>query len=224
MWISEGNLLHSFKNDSAKIEGFLEDYAFTIEAFIRLYQVTFNSEYLLNAKQLTDYCFDYFYDQNIAFFSFTSKNDSKLIAPHFEVEDNVIPAANSVMANNLFYLSIYFNNSYYEKIALQMTESVIAIIDYPSAYSNWLNVMLNFSAENKELAVCGLNAEEYMKKINGNYWPNVIKAGSASDSKLPFIANRYVEDQTLFYLCQDKSCELPKTNYKEIAKELNLTQ
>lgn len=224
LWSSEGNLYRTYKNGTAKINGYLEDYANVIAAFITLYEVTLDENWLQSAKQLTDYCFDYFYDQNIAFFSFTSKNDSKLVAPHFEVEDNVIPAANSVMANNLFYLSIYFNNSYYEKIALQMTESVIAIVDYPSAYSNWLNVMLNFSAENKELAVCGLNAEEYMKKINGNYWPNVIKAGSASDSKLPFLANRYVEDQTLFYLCQDKSCELPKTNYKEIAKELNLNQ
>lgn len=222
LWSSEGNLYRTYKNGAAKINGYLEDYANVIDAFITLYEVTLDENWLQNAKQLTDYCFDYFYDQNITFFSFTSKNDLKLIAPHFEVEDNVIPAANSVMANNLFYLSIYFNNSYYEKIALQMTQSIIATIDYPSAYSNWLNVMLNFSAENKELAVCGSKAEEYMKKINGNFWPNVIKAGSTSDSKLPFLANRYIENQTLFYLCQNKSCELPSTNYEEIEKELNL--
>ena len=145
LWTAEGNLLHNFKNGKSTINGYLEDYCFVIESFIALYEVTLNEKWLHNAKQLTDYCFEHFYDKEEQFFSFTSKIDDALITKHFETEDNVIPASNSVMATNLFQLSIYYDNSYYEKIARQMIEIIIPNIDYPSAFSNWLLLFLNYS-------------------------------------------------------------------------------
>jgi uncharacterized protein YyaL (SSP411 family) len=222
LWDTEGYLYRTYKNGKATINGYLEDYAQVIHAFIVLYEATFDESWLQNAKQLTDYCFDFFYNESAAFFSFTSKKDLDLITPHFEIEDNVISAANSVMANNLFYLSFYFNNSYYESIARQMTQNIIPLIDYPSAYSNWLSVFLNFSEQNKELAVCGENALHYAIKINQNYWPNIILAGTTVDSNLPFLQNRYHASQTLFYLCQNKTCAIPKTNFDEITSEITL--
>ncbi len=222
LWDSEGFLYRTYKNGKATINGYLEDYAQVINAFIALYETTFDECWLQNAKQLTDYCFDFFYDESAAFFSFTSKKDFALITPHFEIEDNVIPAANSVMAHNLFYLGIYFNNCYYDTIARQMTQSIIPLIDYPSAYSNWLNVLLNFSEQNKELAVCGEKALYFAEKINQNYWPNLILAGTTVDTMLPFLENRYCENQTLFYLCQNKTCALPITEFAAIERAVNL--
>jgi uncharacterized protein YyaL (SSP411 family) len=100
-----------------------------------------------------------------------------LITPHFEVEDNVIPAANSVIANVLFKLSIYFENSYFEKISRQMLQHILPTIDYPSSFSNWLNLLLNFSEQQKEIAICGEKAIEFGTKINQYYLPNAIIAG-----------------------------------------------
>jgi uncharacterized protein YyaL (SSP411 family) len=226
VWSSEGNLFRTYKNGTrggaeqsvakATINGYLEDYAHVIQAFITLYEVTLDEKWLQNAKQLTDYCFDFFYDEKAQFFSFTSKKDSKLITPHFEVEDNVIPAANSVMAENLFKLSIYFNNSYYETICQQMVQNILPTIDYPSAYSNWLNVLLHFSEQQKELAICSENALHYLEKLNQKYLPNIIIAGSTKSTKLPFLENRFLEKETLFYLCQNKTCDIPTTNFNEI--------
>ena len=218
---SEGNLKHSYKDGKATINGFLEDYAHVIQAFISLYEVTFDEKWLQNAKQLTDYTFDNFYDEKAQFFSFTSHQDEALITNHFEVEDNVIPASNSVMADALFKLSIYFNNSYYEKICLQMVRNIVPTVDYPSAYSNWLDVLFHFSEQNKELAICGNDALDYLKKINQNYLPNIIIAGSATVSKLPFLESRFSENETLFYLCQNKTCDIPTANFEEIIKEIN---
>ncbi len=222
LWSSEGNLYRTYKNGKASINGYLEDYAHVIQAFISLYQATLDESWLSNAKQLIDYCFDFFYDEHTTFFSFTSKNDSALITPHYETEDNVIPAANSVMANNLYYLSIYFNHNYYETIAQQMLEDVFPMIDYPSAYSNWLTLFMNLSSQNKELAICGEDALSYAKKTNQNYWPNIVLAGTNVDSKLPFLENRYYARQTSFYLCQNKTCAIPKTNFDEITSEITL--
>jgi hypothetical protein len=221
MWTSEGNLLHSFKNDSAKIEGFLEDYAFTIEAFIRLYQVTFNSEYLLNAKQLTDYCLEQFYDEQQQFFAFTARNTTQLIAPHFEVEDNVIPAANSVMASNLHVLGILFHNAHYEKLVQQMLHHITVKIDYASAYSNWMKLWLSRNI-GKELAICGENALIELSKIKDEYYPNLIIAGSTKNSSLAFLNDRFVPNKTLFYLCENKSCLQPENSFESIKSKIEL--
>ena len=222
IWSSGGNLKHSYKDGKATINGFLEDYAHVIQAFISLYEVTFDEKWLQNAKQLTDYTFDNFYDEKAQFFSFTSNQDEALITNHFEVEDNVIPASNSVMADAFFKLSIYFENSYYEKICQQMVQNIIPTITYPSAFSNWMNVLLHFSEQNKELAICGNNALDYLEKINQRYLPNIIIAGSSSVSKLPFLENRFSDNETLFYLCQNKTCQKPTTSFEEITKEIGL--
>ncbi|MGL2965736.1 thioredoxin domain-containing protein [Flavobacterium sp. XGLA_31] len=222
MWHAEGNLWRTHKNDKATINGYLEDYAHVIQLFISLYEVTLNESWLKNAKQLTDYCFDFFYDEKAQFFLFTSQKDTELITAHFEVEDNVIPAANSVMAGNLFRLSIYFNNQYYETTARQMVQNIIPAVDYPSAYSNWLNVFLNFSEQNQELAICGEKALDYVAKINQNYLPNIVIAGTQTDSNLPFLINRYTENKTLFYLCQNKTCQSPTSDFEEIKHEISL--
>jgi uncharacterized protein YyaL (SSP411 family) len=211
-------LLHNYKNGTAKINGYLEDYSFVIESFISLYEVTIDEKWLKKAKQLTDYCFDNFYDETTQFFSFTSKSDDPLIATHFETEDNVIPASNSVMANNLFLLSLYFQNSYYESICMKMLKKIIPNIDYPSAYSNWLNVLLNYSQQQKELGICGENAMEYLSKINREYHPNLLLAAANKKTELPFLKDRFIENKMLFYVCQNQTCQLPTSNFDEVKK------
>lgn len=222
LWASEGNLWHNYKNGKATINGYLEDYALVIDVFIALYEVTLEEHWLQKAKQLTDYSFDYFYDEKAAFFAFTSRLDEPLITTHFETEDNVIPASNSVMANNLFRLSIYFNNSHYEKVTQQMLQFILPTIDYPSAFSNWLNVFLNFSTQNKELAICGNEAISFIKKINQSYNPNIVLVGTQKLSSLPFLQDRFSENETLFYLCQNRTCQMPTNDFQEIIKQLLL--
>ncbi|MEY4964252.1 MAG: hypothetical protein RLZZ323_1571 [Bacteroidota bacterium] len=222
LWSNEGNLFHSYKNGKSSINGYLEDYCFVIAAFIALYEVTFEEKWLLDAKQLTDYTLEHFYDEQHAFFRFTSDKDEALISVHFETEDNVIPASNSVMAKNLHLLSTYFDNSYYEKVAKQMLSIVLPNIDYPSAYSNWLDLALTVSEQNKELAICGADARKMNKIITALYFPNVIIAGTEKPSQLPFLQNRFIEDKSLFYVCQNKSCQLPTEDFQEVINQLSL--
>jgi len=222
-WSADGFLWHSYKNGKSTITGFLEDYAFVIDAFIALYQATLEEHYLHQAKQLTDYCLEHFYDEEKQFFAFTTRDGEQLIAPHFETEDNVIPASNSVMANNLFVLSVLFHNSYYEKIALQMLHHMIPNMDYASAYSNWLNLWLNQSDDNKELAVCGKNALENILKIQSEYLPNVVLAGTTKASELPFLQSRFDEQNLLFYICQNKNCLLPNSSLEATVAALKIS-
>ena len=97
-----------------------------------------------------------------------------------------------------------------------MVQNIIPTVTYPSAFSNWQNVLLHFLEQNKELAICGTNALDYLEKINQIYLPNIIIAGSSTVSKLPFLENRFSDNETLFYLCQNKTCQKPTNDVKEI--------
>ncbi len=222
LWHPDGHLWRTYKNGTAKIQGFLEDYALTAEAFISLYEATLEEKWLLYAKQLTDYCLENFYNEKQQFFAYTSIREEQLIAPHFETEDNVIPASNSVMANVLYKLSLLFDNGYYEKTALQMLYLIIPNLDYPSAFSNWLNLWMELSDKNKELALCGTNAIAAVKEINTHYLPHVLVAGCTTLSTIPFLANRFVNNEDLFYICRNKACGLPKTTIEETLNDLHI--
>jgi len=109
------------KTERPKINGYLEDYCFVIEAQIALYQATFDESYLNNAVKLADYAIEHFYDDERGMFWFTSDSDPALIARKQDIEDNVIPASNSSMAKALFQLGTLF-----EKKGLQRQEQTNA--------------------------------------------------------------------------------------------------
>ncbi|MFP9112512.1 thioredoxin domain-containing protein [Flavobacterium sp. RHBU_3] len=220
LWYEAGYLWRTHKNGVSRIKGFLEDYAHTADAFISLYQCTLDEQWLYHAKQLADYTLEHFYDEKKQSFLFTERNNSELVAPHYETEDNVIPASNSVMANVLYKLSLLFDNPHYEKVALQMLYNIIPSMDYPSAFSNWLNLWLDLSADNRELAVCGTNATEAITTINATYLPHVLVAGTTKDSAIPFLKNRFDNNRQLFYVCQNKACHLPQENLNEVINSL----
>jgi uncharacterized protein YyaL (SSP411 family) len=219
-WDNDGFLYRNFKNGKNSIVGYLEDYAHVIDAFISLYEITFDENWLFNAKQLTHYCFDYYYNEKQQFFAFNHKNDSQLIAEHYEVEDNVIPAANSVMARNLKKLGVYFENNYFEEIAQKMLQNILPTIDYPSAFSNWLMLHLDFDEQNKELAIFGNESFDYAKRLNTKYLPNIILAVAKNESKLPFLKDKQETKSTKFYLCQNKSCSAPTENFELLLQNI----
>lgn len=222
MWDGSGHLWRTYKGGTAKIKGFLEDYALTADAFISLYQATIEEKWLVYSKQLTDYVLDNFYDEERQFFRYNSLNEEQLIAPHYETEDNVIPASNSVMANVLHKLGVLFNNSHYTSVAANMLKQIIPNLDYPSAFSNWLNLWLTLSGQSRELAVCGEDAVNEINKVNNHYLPHVLIAGCTKESSsVPFLQERYTKAVT-FYVCKNKACDLPVHTLNEALSGLKV--
>lgn len=100
-------------NEKTSISGFLEDYAFVADAFMAIYLITADDQWLLKAKALTDYAITYFYDEAQQTFFFTDSSQEKLVVHKAEWSDNVIPASGSQMAINLHKLSVYFDDGNY---------------------------------------------------------------------------------------------------------------
>lgn len=207
---TDGKLLHSYKNGKSTITGFLEDYCFTIEAFISLYVCTFDEAWLFEANNLMQYVLKHFEDETTNLFFFNADYDNKLIARKKEIQDNVIPASNSSIGKSLFYLGKYFGNKDYLASAEKMVRQILqSIAPYGSAYSNWSIYVLHLSYPFKEIVFAGDQAHKKRKEFFRSYKTNCIIAGSKIKSKMPLLKERVVENKTLIYVCENNACKLP---------------
>ncbi|MBT8259277.1 MAG: thioredoxin domain-containing protein [Bacteroidia bacterium] len=215
----DGGLNHSFKDDKSTINGYLEDYATTIDAFLGLYRITLDKKWLNTSRNLLNYTFDHFYDDTSQMFYFTSDEDAALVTRNIEYRDNVIPASNSILAKCLFELSHYFDNEQYQNTATQMLNNMLPeIAQYPSAFSNWLDLMINYTQNYYEVAIVGQNVQGLHNELSRTYLPNILFIGSKEEDDLPLLKNRYVEGETYIYVCVNKACKLPVKTIEEALK------
>lgn len=217
----DGSIKRNYKNGKVTISGFLDDYALTAEAFIALYQATFNEEWLNIAKLLAEHVVDHFYNLNTGLFFYTSINDSPLIARKTESQDNVIPSSNSSMAKVLYRLGLYFdNNDYIEKARRAVATVKENVIGYPSFYANWASVADWVISEPYEVAIVGEKAEEIRAELSKHFLPNAILLGSVGESTLSLLQGKYKAGETYIYICKNKACQLPVKTVGEALKQL----
>jgi uncharacterized protein YyaL (SSP411 family) len=212
----KGKLFHNYKKGKVSINGYLEDYASTTKAFIQLYQITANETWLEKAELLTQYAITNFYDDASKMFYFTSKKDPSLVAKTIEYQDNVIASSNSIMAKNLFILSHHLDNKSYKEMAIAMLNNVKSeITNNASSFSNWLDLMLNYTNPYYEVVISGKDAETKLTELNSTYIPNILVAYSSNESGLPLLKNRFVNNETFIYVCIDNTCKLPVNTIHE---------
>ncbi len=216
---SDYRLNRNYKNGKSSINAFLDDYALLIDAFVALYQVTFDEHWLNQAKGLTDYAIAHFYDEESKMFFYTSDQDPALIARKMEVADNVIPASNSSMALALLQVGTYFYETDYTNKAKIMVNNVLddALASAPW-YSNWLTCLYYLTQEPYEVAIVGPDWEEELKKFNASYLPRVWPLGGAQEGKLELLENKLQEGQTTIYVCQNRVCKFPVTRFEDALK------
>lgn len=213
---SDGGLFHSYKHGKATIDGFLEDYAFVMEAFINLYQATADESWLYETKSLADYTFDHFYDEPSKMFYFTSNDSKDLITRKIDVTDNVIPAANSSLANSLLKLSLLFEETRYRKASEEMLKNVLDNLSkYPTAFSNWGILYLKLAYSYSTVVIAGPEAKKRAKELQARFLPNVLFAYATNKSELPVFESRFKDNETIIYVCLGSECKLPVYSTEE---------
>ena len=220
-YYKDGGRLLRVINQNTSISGFLEDYAFVIDAFLSIYIITENEDWLLKAKELTDYTLQYFYDAKQNTYFFTDSSQEKLVVRKAEWSDNVIPASSSQMAINLHNLSVYFDENNYKEISENILKSTIKEIEsYGPGYSNWALLLIQKLKAKTEVVIVGKSVNEKLLTLYKQCPPNVIFALSDKKSDLPLLKNRYVDNQTLIYVCKNNSCLLPTESIEEALKQI----
>lgn len=220
--LKDGKLYRSYKDGIASIDGYLEDYAYVIDAFTALYQVTFDEHWLSLANTLTQYAIQHFYDESEGMFFFTDDSSEKLIARKKEVFDNVIPASNSQMANNLYWLGLIMDDSDYQRISKEMLSRMSGMLADQAAYlSNWAILYTNMSSPTAEISIVGNQADELRNKLFKTYHPNKVIMGAQDSSNLPLMKGKYpIREQSTIYVCYNKTCKLPVHTVAEALDQL----
>jgi len=212
---SNYRLNRNYKNGLSNINGFLDDYALIIDAFLSLYQITFDETWLEHSQKLMEYTIAHFFKRSNAMFNYTSDIDPPLIARKSELADNVIPASNSVMARNLKLLGELTYHKPYLSMADQMLQNILPTLQEngsPGFYSNWCQLYIDMVYPPYEVAIIGERATVLSEEMQSHFSPTTIYLGGTSEGSLRLLESKLQDGQTLIYVCQNKSCKFPVDN------------
>lgn len=206
----DGRLTRNHSSGGAAINGFLDDYAFAIDACIALYQATFDEQWLTSANRLTSYTLDHFYSTDKKMFYYTSNNDTALIARTFEIVDNVIPSGNSQMACNLLTLGSLFDRHAYTELATTMLRNIKKdALQGGIYYANWDIALSQHLHQSCEVAIVGNDFLAMRRELDKQYLPNMLLCGGDRSATLPLLKHKLVPGATMIYVCHNKTCKQP---------------
>ena len=207
---------HTWKNNIAKYPAFLDDLACLVQSCIYLQELTSDNTYLLTAKRLSDYVISHFRDEETGFFFFTDKTQTDVIIRKKEVYDGAVPSGNSIMAENLFYLSVIFDEPAWKNYAQKITAMLLtAVVQYPTSFAIWASVLLRQLHGINEIVISGPGHSSIRDELLQQYLPGKILQCSALESSgFPLLACKSYGSKTMIYLCKNYAC-LPPVNSLE---------
>ena len=216
----QGKMFRTYKDNQAKIPAFLDDYALLIQAYTSLYQITFDQKYLDRSELLLNHCFKNFLHPESQMFYYTEA-DENLVARKMELSDNVIPAANSVMAQNLLDLGMIKSQQSWINQAKDMMKNVQQnMIKGQVYYANWDLLLMRFLQPAKEVVIMGDPYVEWTQELQKHYYFNTVFVGSQKEEYVDLMNQRYVANKNMIYVCENKSCQLPVSSPLEALKLL----
>ncbi len=216
-------LWRNYLDGKTAVNGFLDDYAQTILAFIRLYEITFDESWLNDARGLADYTLSHFADTATSLFFYTSELDPALVSRPRPTEDNVIPSANSTLARGLFYLGAYFYEARYTERARAMARDMAAALSdnlSPDYYTNWHQLWLDLCRPPFEVAIVGPQAGAVRDQLARHYLPDVLLLGGPREGDLQLLQNKLQEGETFIYVCRNKVCRLPVREVDQALRQI----
>ncbi len=214
-----GSLLRTLAKGKDGIPGFLDDYAFTMRAFISLYQLDYDEIWLQRARNLCDYVMVEFADPASPLFWFTPQSlaSGTSMVRVKEVTDGVEPSGNAVMAEVLTLLGHYFEEDKWLKRASDMLLSMKSrMLSYPSAHAHWAQVALMHVVGVSTIITTGPFAAKFAETLRRKAGPYAIFAGTIKDGTLPVFKQRIFPDESRIYVCKGNVCQAPVGKPEEV--------
>jgi hypothetical protein len=176
-----------------------------------LQELTSDINYLELAKEITSYVIEQFSDTTSGYFYFTHKHQADIVMRKKEVYDGATPSGNSIMAENLFYLSVVYNNPEWYNLAEKITTSLAkAIISYPTSFGIWASLLLKSTFTREEVVITGENYISLRKQLLQEYLPGkILMAATGENKSYSMLNGKNAENGTLIYLCRQYTCKSP---------------
>jgi uncharacterized protein len=230
----EGLLLRTFKDGQAKLNGYLEDYAFYSDALLSLYESTGELRWLKESLRLTDKMLSEFWDEQEGGLFFTGKSHEQLIVRTKDYFDNATPSGNSVAADLLLRLGLLTDNENYKRRAVTILRLVAETARrFPAGFGRALCALDFHLGRPKEIALIGdPGTNEYVslvREVWRGFLPNKVLAQSSPDNPealeiLPLLRDRpQIEGKPTAYVCENYTCKQPVSTPNDLANQLTHT-
>jgi len=220
----DGRLLRTWKDGTAKLNGYIEDYVNVADGLLELFKVTGKLEYLTASRQLADVMITEFWDEESGGFFFTSHDHEELVVRNKDFYDNATPSGNSVAADVLLRLARLTSDDKYERFAVATLRLAASQIRrHPQGFGRALSALEFHLAKRKEIVVVGAPKNVLHANILGRYLPDAVVAvsgESANTAKLmPMFNGRIAkDDKPTAYVCENNVCERPVTSVVELER------
>ena len=227
----DGRLLRTYKAGEAKLNGYLEDYAFLADALLALHEQTLDQHWLEEALALGEQMNDLFWDESSGQFFDTGTDHEELILRPKDLTDNAIPSGNSMAVSVLLRLAVIAGDSDLERKAVTAMRSVRAIMERaPAGAGHWLGALDFYLSAVREIVIVGNGeaprARALAAEVHRRFIPNRVLVATSGDGGLlarsPLLEGRKaVSGRPTAYVCENYVCQLPVTEPSDLAKQLS---
>jgi uncharacterized protein YyaL (SSP411 family) len=230
----DGLLLRTYKDGQAKLNGYLEDYAFFVDGLLSLFEATGEFEWFDAAATLARKMIDEFWDETDGGFFFTGNSHEELIVRSKDYFDNATPSGNSVAADVLLRLSVLTGDADYARRAIAIFRLTAGAMQrYPPAFGRALCALDFHLSVAKEIVILGEpeagDTTALKHEVWKHYLPNkvVVQASareSAERTAMPLLQGRaLVNDQATAFVCENYTCKQPVNRPEDLASQLSTT-
>ena len=223
----DDNLLRTYKNGTAKINGYLEDYSYFVNALLDVFEIEPDSKYLKLALKLGHHLIDHFWDSENNSFFMTSDDHEKLIIRPKSNYDLSLPSGNSVSSFVMLRLYHLSQKQSFLDISIKIMESQAQIAaENPFGFGYLLNTISLYLEKPIEITVINSENSELCKSLLTNYLPNSLMVTIQNSDQLnslseyPFFSGKSFEEKTSVFICKNFSCSLPLHTLDEVNSKL----
>jgi len=226
----DGRLLRTYKEGQARLNGYLEDYAFLADGLLALYTTTFTPHWLEEARIITEGMLELFWDDTAGGFYDTGHDHEKLVARPRSLTDNAVPSGNSVAAEVLLRLAAIYDKPSWSDKALAILAGVRELLrQYPTAAGRYLSALDFALATPQEVAIVGeplgRDTQALIATVRSRFRPNIVIAlrqpGAREQAQPALLRSRnLIDGQATAYVCERYACQQPVIAPRDLAAQL----
>jgi len=221
--MQDGRLLRTWKDGRARLNAYLEDHAYLLEALLSLYEATFEQRWFTAARALADTMIERFGAPEKGGFFETSSDHEQLVTRRKDPEDHPIPAGNSAATYGLLRLAALTGEHAYERQAVGVLRLFAELAPrHPNAFAHLLQALDFHLAPVREVALVGGGVKPLEHVVRSEFRPHLVLAGTDpsgadGDSAVPLLEGRTpIDGRAAAYVCERFACKAPVTEPAEL--------